>query len=201
MNSGIDFDRGFTGQVYDKETGLMLYRNRYYSTDLGRFVSRDPIGYEGDGVNLLRYVGNSPIMFSDPEGLQRIIDMSCILGGTPQECANYPPYVNRPPLMGPAPKCFDLKQCLAEAQKDKEISLKLGAGLCTIFGIEGIGRKAASEALQQLARKMGKEWLERYLSWAGEGGLGAMCFFAVSQAAELDYQIAVKRCYEQDNAQ
>ncbi len=44
MNSGIDFDRGFTGQVYDKETGLMLYRNRYYSTELGRFVSRDPIG-------------------------------------------------------------------------------------------------------------------------------------------------------------
>ncbi len=44
MNSSVDFDRAFTGQVYDKETGLMLYRNRYYSTELGRFVSRDPIG-------------------------------------------------------------------------------------------------------------------------------------------------------------
>lgn len=33
----------FTGRRLDQETGLMYYRNRYYETRLGRFVSRDPL--------------------------------------------------------------------------------------------------------------------------------------------------------------
>ena len=40
----------FTGQWLDGETGLMYYKNRYYDTDLGRFVGRDPvftIGWQG----------------------------------------------------------------------------------------------------------------------------------------------------------
>ncbi|MHB9082099.1 MAG: RHS repeat-associated core domain-containing protein [Pirellulaceae bacterium] len=41
---------------------------RYYAAHLGRFCSRDPIGYEG-GINLLEYVGDSPLMRTDPSGL------------------------------------------------------------------------------------------------------------------------------------
>ena len=37
----------FTGRQLDPETGLYQYRHRYYDPQLGRFVSRDPIGYEG----------------------------------------------------------------------------------------------------------------------------------------------------------
>ncbi|MEO1227147.1 MAG: RHS repeat-associated core domain-containing protein, partial [Pseudomonadota bacterium] len=58
----------FTGHRYDPETGLYYMRARYYSASLGRFLSPDPIGY-GDGPNLYRYVGNSPVSFVDPTGL------------------------------------------------------------------------------------------------------------------------------------
>jgi hypothetical protein len=50
----------------------MLYRNRFYHPTLGRFISRDPIGYEDD-VNLHRYVGNLPTIESDVFGLSATI--------------------------------------------------------------------------------------------------------------------------------
>ena len=61
---------GFTGQRFDEGTGLSYYKNRYYSAELGRFVSRDPIGYEGGSANLYQYVGSSPVTWSDPLGLK-----------------------------------------------------------------------------------------------------------------------------------
>ncbi len=42
---------GFTGRYHDDETGLMYFRARYYSAELGRFVNRDPAGYV-DGYSL-----------------------------------------------------------------------------------------------------------------------------------------------------
>jgi RHS repeat-associated protein len=39
--SGTTF--GFTGQRFDAETGLYFYKNRYYSSKLGRFLEPDPI--------------------------------------------------------------------------------------------------------------------------------------------------------------
>ena len=63
-------DRLFTGQILDAETGLMLYRNRVYHPTLGRFVQRDPIGYESQDVNLYRYADNMPCLLTDTYGLQ-----------------------------------------------------------------------------------------------------------------------------------
>ena len=64
--------RLFTGCEYDKEIGLYDYRARYYSADLGRFISRDPIGIR-DNVNLYSYVGNNPVKFVDPMGREKAI--------------------------------------------------------------------------------------------------------------------------------
>ena len=58
----------YTGRERDPETGIMHYRNRYYSTELGRFVSRDPIGHEGSEWNLHEYVESQPTGRYDPEG-------------------------------------------------------------------------------------------------------------------------------------
>ncbi len=81
MNSAIDFDRAFTGQVLDAETGLMLYRNRYFSPSLGRFVSRDPIEYFGEDTNLMRYVRNNTVLSSDPMGLDIWVENTTAVGG------------------------------------------------------------------------------------------------------------------------
>jgi RHS repeat-associated protein len=57
----------YTGRENDN-TGLYYYRARYYSPDLQRFISEDPIGVEG-GINLFAYAKNNPIGFRDPMGL------------------------------------------------------------------------------------------------------------------------------------
>jgi RHS repeat-associated protein len=56
----------------DAETGLLYMRNRYYSTGLGRFLTRDPIGVWGDPLNCgneYGYCGEMPLAWSDPYGL------------------------------------------------------------------------------------------------------------------------------------
>jgi len=58
----------FTGREYDSETGLYFYRARYYDPAIGRFISEDPIGFEGGDLNLYAYVRNNPVNFSDPTG-------------------------------------------------------------------------------------------------------------------------------------
>jgi RHS repeat-associated protein len=60
---------GFTGRERDEQTGLMFYRARWYSSELGRFISEDPIGFAGGDVNLYGYVKNSSINLIDPTGL------------------------------------------------------------------------------------------------------------------------------------
>ncbi len=62
----------YTGRELDSETGLMYYRARWYDPQLGRFVSEDPIGFEGGDVNLYAYVENEPLNFGDPRGLERL---------------------------------------------------------------------------------------------------------------------------------
>jgi RHS repeat-associated protein len=58
----------YTGR--DNEgAGLQYNRARYYSPALQRFISEDPIGLLG-GDNQYAYVGNDPISFNDPSGLQ-----------------------------------------------------------------------------------------------------------------------------------
>jgi RHS repeat-associated protein len=55
----------YTGREFDSETALYYYRARYYDPSTGRFLSEDPIGFEGD-TNFYRYVFNDPIVESDP---------------------------------------------------------------------------------------------------------------------------------------
>ena len=54
---------GFT----DSETGLVLFTHRFYDPSEGRFLTRDPISYNG-GVNLYGYTGNNPVNRWDPKG-------------------------------------------------------------------------------------------------------------------------------------
>ena len=48
----------FSSEYFAPETGLVYYNYRYYSPDLGRWLSRNPIAKQG-GWNLYGMVGNS----------------------------------------------------------------------------------------------------------------------------------------------
>jgi len=57
----------YTGREWDPESGLYYYRARYYDPKIGRFISEDPIGFDG-GINLYTYVDNNPVNYTDPSG-------------------------------------------------------------------------------------------------------------------------------------
>ena len=57
----------FTGKERDEESGLNYHGARYYAPWLGRWVSCDPIGSQGD-LNLYSCCYNNSINFSDPDG-------------------------------------------------------------------------------------------------------------------------------------
>jgi len=60
---------GFQGLPYDKETGFLYVRHRYYDPEMGRFVQTDAHGY-ADAPNLYQYALGDPINNSDPTGLE-----------------------------------------------------------------------------------------------------------------------------------
>ncbi|MQT57171.1 hypothetical protein GHO41_07390 [Pseudomonas sp. FSL R10-0399] len=59
----------FQGQYFDTETGLHYNRYRYYDPQVGRFISKDPIGFAG-GLNVYAYAPN-PVGWVDPFGLKK----------------------------------------------------------------------------------------------------------------------------------
>ncbi len=62
----------FTGREFDPETGLRYYRARYCDPQIGRFISEDPLSFNG-GVNFYGYVQNNPALLIDPFGLSSMV--------------------------------------------------------------------------------------------------------------------------------
>ena len=61
----------YCGEYYDKETGTIYLRARYYNPSNGRFTQRDSFaGKQGDplSLNLYTYCHNNPIRYIDPSG-------------------------------------------------------------------------------------------------------------------------------------
>lgn len=72
---GPDNQTGYSGYIFNPETGDYASRLRYYSPTIGRFLENDPAGYV-DGMNHYEYVSSMAIGRTDPMGLQ---------GGPPQK--------------------------------------------------------------------------------------------------------------------
>jgi RHS repeat-associated protein len=59
---------GFAGGLQDRDTGLVRFGARDYDPQLGRWVSKDPIRFDGGQTNLYVYVNNDPINALDING-------------------------------------------------------------------------------------------------------------------------------------
>ena len=79
----------FTGREFDSETSLYFNRARYYDPQTGRFLTEDPIGFDG-GINFYAYVLNNPASFVDPFGLKLCKVFLPGLGNTYLDDSFYP---------------------------------------------------------------------------------------------------------------
>jgi len=86
----------FSSKEIHVNSGLYYYGYRWYHPNLQRWLNRDPIGEDG-GINLYNFVGNEPLSYVDPSGLDfapyPIIskpDPSCVAqcDGQAGECIN-----------------------------------------------------------------------------------------------------------------
>jgi RHS repeat-associated protein len=57
--------------VQSDTSGLTFMRARYYSASIGRFVEPDPVRSAGGDTDYYRFVGNNPVLSTDPTGLGR----------------------------------------------------------------------------------------------------------------------------------
>ncbi len=64
----VEASFGFTGHYFHSPSGLHLTLYRAYDANLGKWLSRDPLG-EAGGMNLYGYVGGNPMNLRDPLGL------------------------------------------------------------------------------------------------------------------------------------
>ena len=137
--------------TYDAASDVYFYGYRYYSTKLGRWISRDPIREHG-GMNVYGFVGNNSIGYVDfdmGKGYGRCVGGYCggPLGNAPpaEHCLpastcsadeeglirNNPPYPGVPYYVkcecGKKKRCVGRKKCIRVEFKDH------GVVQCTRF--------------------------------------------------------------------
>ncbi|RJP24975.1 MAG: hypothetical protein C4520_03080 [Candidatus Abyssobacteria bacterium SURF_5] len=157
QETGPTINRGFTYTSRERHarSGLYYYRARWYSPEIGRFITQDPIGYLG-GANLYAYVGNDPLSYVDPFGLckeeagwldwlQGLLDVAGALE--------------------PTPICDLTNTAVYAGRGEYDDALLTLAGVIPYIGDAGKGAKYAS--------KIGKvEWhhlIPRYLGGPANG--------------------------------
>jgi RHS repeat-associated protein len=67
---------GFAGGLDDEQTKLVRFGARDYDAETGRWLSKDPIKFEGRQANIYIYVGDDPVNLADPSGLGVICNNS-----------------------------------------------------------------------------------------------------------------------------
>jgi RHS repeat-associated protein len=147
------------GYYTDQETGLILCTHRYYDPSMGRFVTRDPVGYD-DGPNDYTYVKNNPNSGVDPLGLGVYY------------CSN-PPRKPKPPA-NPCKNPNSMACCLAKAFRFLNAGMiqnDLALGQCLSSGTDPnkCEEEAADRALKidNIYREMVLQCLKKYAPVGG----------------------------------
>lgn len=76
-SSNYDTRYTYTNREWTLVAGLYYFRNRWYDAQLGRFCSRDPIGFEGSEWSLYEYCSSTPLALVDASG-RNPIAVACI---------------------------------------------------------------------------------------------------------------------------
>ena len=69
----------YTAREWDATLGLHHFRARWMSGLTGRFLTRDPIGFDGGEWSLYEFCGSMPLFKSDPTGLRYSNDEKLII--------------------------------------------------------------------------------------------------------------------------
>ncbi len=72
---------GFAGEMSDSLTGLVHFGARDYDPSVGRWTTKDPIGFASEDTNLYAYVYNDPVNSVDPSGLFLNLVAGCLISG------------------------------------------------------------------------------------------------------------------------
>jgi RHS repeat-associated protein len=84
----LDNRKGYAGYEHDESLTMYHVRHRVYRADLGRWMTRDPLGYV-DGMGLYEYVGGMAVRGRDPSGLARALP--CAAGKCQPDHPEIPP--------------------------------------------------------------------------------------------------------------
>jgi RHS repeat-associated protein len=91
--SGPPDSNGFqyTGREPDGQTNLYYYRARYYSPNMQRFASEDPLGISAGDPNYYIYAGNHPMDARDPSGMccEGLVALDDAVGGAFHKTADF----------------------------------------------------------------------------------------------------------------
>lgn len=68
---------GFAGGIYDQDTKLTKFGARDYDAETGRWISKDPIKFDG-GINLYAYADNDPVNKIDSNGRNPIVAVGAV---------------------------------------------------------------------------------------------------------------------------
>jgi RHS repeat-associated protein len=69
---------GFASGLYDTDTGFVRFGARDYDPYVGRWTTKDPIGFEGKDANLYAYVFGDPVNWVDTDGLDAVTSDSTV---------------------------------------------------------------------------------------------------------------------------
>ena len=80
-SSAINNRYTYTGREWDATLGLHHFRARWMSPSAGRFLTRDPIGYEGSEWSLCEFIDGRAFAATDPAGTLSIPVIVNLVGG------------------------------------------------------------------------------------------------------------------------
>jgi RHS repeat-associated protein len=149
---------GFAGGLYDPQTGLVRFGARDYDPVVGRWTTKDPIGFAGGDTNLYTYTGGDPLNGIDPFGLFYV-------------CSNPQKYLGQEVGSG---QCVSIVQICAGAphtsmwrpgQQVKGNSIAAGTAIATFINGRYPNRPTGNHAAIYISQDKDGIWV--YDQWKG----------------------------------